>query len=372
MKKILSVLLAFVLFLSLASNVLAAEHAVNGLPAVTLDGVITEEEWGKPIFSGVDKAKATDGSVDSLMTYWDFDPSYAGGESIDLYVNNDSVNLYFGLVVHDTTPDASSDGANLWQHQNFTFTFSYSAPDTTVPHIEFEGYQYEQYTGYRIGMLADGSLKSECLSLGVDPVELTAGRDYAVVYDEAAKTMTYEVAIPYEGTNMNLESTNYMAFSMLAALNIDSNPVSGATDGASRFLLGTGAAFGGGPNNFAHQGQAAVIVLNDASAVAGVTPPAAEEPEPEEPEAAAPAEQPAETEPAVQETVVVEKVEKEIVWKPGVCMIVIIASGAVVLASAAVIAWSCIRRRPKRQAEPETADEPEQPAAAEESEAGGQ
>ena len=134
----------------------------------------------------------------------------------------------------------------------------------------------------------------------MDPVELTAGRDYAVVYDEAAKTMTYEVAIPYEGTNMNLESTNYMAFSMLAALNIDSNPVSGATDGASRFLLGTGAAFGGGPNNFAHQGQAAVIVLNDASAVAGVMPPAAEEPEPEEPEADAPAEQPADPEPSVQ------------------------------------------------------------------------
>ncbi len=127
-------LLAFVLFLSLASNVLAAEHAVNGLPAVTLDGAITEEEWGKPIFSGVDKAKATDGSVDSLMTYWDFDPSYAGGESIDLYVNNDSVNLYFGLVVHDTTPDASSDGTNLWQHQNFTFTF-HTAPRTRLCRI---------------------------------------------------------------------------------------------------------------------------------------------------------------------------------------------------------------------------------------------
>ena len=146
MKRALSVLMAFALCLGLTISVSAGEHAVNGLPSVTLDGVISEAEWGAPVISGMDKAKATDGSFDSLMTYWDFDPSYSGGETIDLYVNNDSVNLYFGLVIHNTVPDSASTGANLWQHQNFTFTFSYSSPETTVPHIEFEGAEYEQYT----------------------------------------------------------------------------------------------------------------------------------------------------------------------------------------------------------------------------------
>ena len=142
MKRALSVLMAFALCLGLTISVSAGEHAVNGLPSVTLDGVISEAEWGAPVISGMDKAKATDGSFDSLMTYWDFDPSYSGGETIDLYVNNDSVNLYFGLVIHNTVPDSASTGANLWQHQNFTFTFSYSSPETTVPHIEFEGAEY--------------------------------------------------------------------------------------------------------------------------------------------------------------------------------------------------------------------------------------
>ena len=358
MKRWMTLMLAGALCLGLTISVSAGEHAVNGLPSVTLDGVISEAEWGAPVISGMDKAKATDGSFDSLMTYWDFDPSYSGGETIDLYVNNDSVNLYFGLVIHNTVPDSASTGANLWQHQNFTFTFSYSSPETTVPHIEFEGAEYEQYTGYRIGMLADGSLASECLSLGVDPVELVAGKDYTIAYDEAAKTMTYEVAIPYEGTNMNLESSNYMAFSMIAALNIESNAASGAADGSSRFLLGTGAAFGGGPNNFAHQDQAAVIVLNDAASVAGVTPPAAEQPPAEQPPADASSEdEPAPSAPVEQEVVVVEKVEKEIVWKPGVRMIVIIASGVVVLASAAVIVATLVKKKPKQQRAPEQPEE---------------
>ena len=107
-----------------------------------------------------------------------------------------------------------------------------------------------------------------------------------------------------------------------------------------------------------YQDQAAVIVLNDAASVAGVTPPAAEQPPAEQPPADASSEdEPAPSAPVEQEVVVVEKVEKEIVWKPGVRMIVIIASGVVVLASAAVIVATLVKKKPKQQRAPEKPEE---------------
>ena len=364
MKKVICVIAALILCLSLSVTVLADDYKVSGAPAIVIDGVITDEEWGTPILKGVDKAAASDGSVNPIMQFWDFDPSYAGSENFDLYINNDSVNVYFGLVMHNTEIDSSSDGSNLWQHQNFTFTYSYSDPDNTVPHIEYNGDQYEQYQGYRVGLLADGSTKCECLHLGVDMFDLYEGSDYMVKYDEANKTMTYEVAIPYVGTNMNIDNP-YMAFSVVAPLKYDSNGASAAANGSSRFLIGTGAAFAGGPNNFAHKGQAAVCVLNDAATVAGVVPGGAvkeEEPVAEE------AEEEAEVKQVIEEKIVVEKVEKELVLKPGLQLIVIIASGVIVLASIVVIVLSLVKKSAKKAENNDSSEENTEASAEESSE----
>ncbi len=364
MKKVICVIAALVLCLSLSVTVLADDYKVSGAPAIVIDGVITDAEWGAPILKGVDKTSSSDGSINPIMQYWDFDPSYEGTENYDLYINNDSVNVYFGLVMHNTEIDSSSDGTNLWQHENFTFTYSYSDPDNTVPHIEFEGSEFEQYQGYRIGMLADGSTKCECLHQGVDVFDIYEGSDYAVKYDEANKTMTYEVGVPYVGTNMNIDNP-YMAFSVVVPLKYDSNGASASANGASRFLIGTGAAFCGGAGNNAHKGQAAVCVLNDAATVAGVVPGGAKE-EPKDIAAPEDAVEEPETVQVIEEKVVVEKVEKELVLKPGLQLIVIIASGVIVLASIVVIVLSLVKK-PQKKAENNDSSEENTEASAEES-----
>ncbi len=350
MKKIASIIIAVVLCFALAVSALAGTYTAPEAKAITLDGAITEEEWGAPIMKGVNKASAMDGSIEAIMTYWDFDPSYEGTESFDLYVNNDAMNIYLGLVMHDTVIDAASTGANLWQHQNFSFTISTSM-NNGVPAIDFEGQNYEQYTGYRLGMMADGNVRTECLTQGIDPIELPA-QQYKVVYDEAAKTMTYEVAIPYSYTNIDLANSASMALSAVIPLQFESNGVGAATDGANRFLIGTGTAFCGGPGNYAHNDQTIIVTLNGTDAVAGIIGSAAEAPEEEAPEEAVP-EETVKEESAGTETTVVEKVEKEIVWKATPQIIIIIAAGVVVLLSAVIIVISLSKKK-KATAEEDT------------------
>ena len=345
MKKIITVVLAIILCFALAAPAFAATYTAPAAKAITLDGAITEEEWGAPIFKGVGKSSAMDGSVDSLMTYWDFDPSYAGSETFDLYVNNDSQNIYLGLVMHDTAIDTASMGTNLWQHQNFTFTISTSM-GAGVPAIDFEGQNYEQYTGFRVGMKADGSVMCEVLTQGIDAVMLTDSQ-YKIVYDEANKTMTYEVAVPYGLTNIDLNNSASMALSAVLPVQFASNGASGATDGANRFLIGTAAAFCGGPGNYAHNDQTVIVTLNGADAVAGITGNVEEAPaeEPEAEEAVPEEEAPATEDATVTNTTVTEKVERELVWKATPQIIIIIASGAVVILSIVVILLSLKKKK---------------------------
>jgi len=351
MKKVIAIILSLVLCFALAVGVLA-DHPVNKIPTdgIALDGVITEAEWGQPVFANLNKNTATDGSIDSVCTFWEFDTSYAGEESADIYITNDSVNIYVGMVMHNTTIDSTSDGTNLWQHENFTFTLSYSVEGTNVPHIDFDGKQWEQYTGYRIGMLGDGTTRCEALTQGLDPIDLYEGSDYVVKYDEANKTMTYEVAIPFSNgyTNMNIESTVYTSFSAVIPFNFDSNGVDGSVNGANRILIGTGAAFCGGAGNFAHAGQSAIVLLNDATSVAGIVPGVKEEAPEKEPEVETNS-----AEPVVEEVVTIEKVEKEIVFTPGVQLIIMIASAVVILASVAYIVITfCVKKKPCGNDEP--------------------
>lgn len=350
MKKIISVILAVALCFALAVSALAGTYTAPAAKAITVDGAITEEEWGAPIFKGVSKAAAMDGSVDGLMNYWEFDPAYTGTENFDLYVNNDSQNIYLGLVMHDTAIDAASMGTNLWQFQNFTFTISTSM-GAGVPAIDFEGQNYEQYTGFRIGMKADGSSMCEVLTQGIDAVMLTDSQ-YKIVYDEANKTMVYEVAVPYGLTNIDLANSTSMALSAVIPLQYASNSVDAGVNGANRFLIGTAAAFCGGAGNYAHNDQTVIVTLNGADAVAGITGTVEETPA-EEPEAepeAAPEEE-AETGTTGQTTTVTEVVERDLVWKATTQVIIIIVSGVVVLASAVVILLSLKKKKVTEEAE---------------------
>ena len=358
MKKIIAIILTVVLCFALSVSALAGTYTAPAAKAITLDGVITEDEWGTPVFKGVTPNQAVDRAADAVSDFWFFDTSYSGNENFDLYVNNDSENIYLGVVMHETVIDSASMGINLWQYQNFTFTIA-KADGSGVPAIEFEGQQYEQYTGFRIGMKADGSILTETLTQGIDAVNLSQ-EQYKVVYDEAAKTMTYEVAVPYSMTNIDISETTSMAFSAVLPLQNVSNGKSGQVDGANRFLIGTAAAFCGGPGNFAHNGQTITIELNGPDAVTGITGTLAEVTEQAEPETeeAAPEEEATATteETSLNETTVIERVEKELVWKATPQMIIITASGVVVLASIVVIILSLTKKKVKEEVQDSTED----------------
>ncbi len=350
MKKFVSVILAVILSLALAVPAFAAMYTAPAAKAITLDGSVTEEEWGAPIMKGVTPATATDGSVDPLCNFWFFDQSYAGTENFDLYVNNDSENIYLGLVMHDTAIDENSYGTNLWQFQNFTFTISTSM-GAGVPAIDFEGQNYEQYTGFRLGLLANGSTACEILTQGIDAVALTEDQ-YKIVFDEANKTLTYEVAVPYGLTNIDLANSTSMAFSAVLPLQYASNGVDAGVNGANRFLIGTAAAFCGGAGNYAHNGQTVIITLNGADAVSGITGTVTEAPEEEAPkEEAAPEEEAPKEEAKPTEILTVEKVERELVWKATTQVIIIIVSGIVVVASAVVILLSLKKKKVAEETE---------------------
>ena len=268
MKKTISAVLALLAALTiLSTGVFAKTYSVPSTQSPTIDGVVSSSEYGAPILSGVGKDAAVNGSIDEILTYWNFDPDYAGTESFDLYMNNDRSNIYLGVVVHDTEIDAKSKGRDLWKYANFAFTIAAKNDETTIPRIEYQGDQYEQFTGYRLAMLRDGTTQRSFLTLGIDPVTLTEGQDYAIRYDESARTMTYEIVVPYSTTNIKLSEGNTVMFSMMVALPYSTNGQSARTNGGSRFLLGTAVAFCGGANNFVHPGQCVEIRLNDQDSV---------------------------------------------------------------------------------------------------------
>ena len=355
MKKIITVILAVILCFALAVSALAGDYTAPEAKEITLDGVVTEEEWGAPIFKGVTPINATNGSVDGLFDFWFFDNTYAGSENFDLYVNNDSENIYLGVIMHETEIDSTSMGANLWQHQNFTFTIA-TSEGSGVPSVDIGGEMHEQYTGFRIAMKANGSPICEVMTQGLDATPLTDDQ-YRIVYDEANGTITYEVAIPYSLTNIDISKSTAMAFSAVLPLKYASNSVDAGVNGANRFLVGRAAAFCGGPGNFAHTGQTIVINLNGPDAVAGikgkVTEAPIEEPSAEE---TAPGETPVETpvegESTTTGTTVVEKVEREVVLKATHQLYIIIISGVVILIDTVIILICLLKKRaPKKSKE---------------------
>lgn len=216
--------------------------------AVKLDGVITDKEWG-----GSAVVSTTPGHCQATWgNFWEFDPSSVNPEqNAKLYVTNDADYLYIGATLDEADLDTTCKNVSeLYKAAHFNFSVSGYDETNTVKRIPFEGKDYEQYTGFMMG-LVNGKPASYTFTQGHAAWELPA-EDYAIKYDEATRTYTYEARIPFAKMNV---TTDKVAISA----SIGAPYTKG--DGANRYNLTTGSATCGGAGNWAHLNNALVFRL---------------------------------------------------------------------------------------------------------------
>lgn len=271
MKKWICLLLVTILALALAVPASAASYEIATPRWVTIDGKISKGEWGKPIYQSISLNEALNDNIDDQITAWHFDTTNNKHAYFDLYVNHNDEAINLACVIHEVDKEISTDAA-IWQQMGFTFTVGKYVEGTDVPRKLYQGQMYEHYTGYRIYQKADGTLGYKSMTLGMTARDLYAQKDYMAVYDSKARTMTYEVTIPFVYTEINPLEDEYMTFSAVIALDQYGNSVSGTVNGSNRWLIGTAAALCGGAENFAHEGHCIRLKLVSPEKVAEAKP----------------------------------------------------------------------------------------------------
>lgn len=260
--------------LSLVVSVSAAPAPVYTVEApkwVTIDGRVSQQEWGKPIYKGVSLQAAEDGKVDNRVTAWWYDGTHNQDTTFDLYVTNTDENFCVACVVYNVDSETSRVG-RPWQHLNFAFTFSKWTPNTGVFITNHKGDLFEQFCGYRLYLNYEGKMGMQSITQGIDAKQIFPGADYSIKYDKTTRTLTYEAAIPYKYSNVSIEEGNEIAFSAVVALDYYGNSVNCNSAGSNRFLVGTGAAKCGGKNNYAHTDQCIKIKLAPFSQIQNAKP----------------------------------------------------------------------------------------------------
>lgn len=101
--------------------------------AMTIDGVITAEEWGDPIATyGYDDVKR--GGIEG----WDIykfigETEELERQSVELYARRDSENLYFGFrLVNAHHIDYAYDGTGAWRYAGLKMAVGAFAPETNI------------------------------------------------------------------------------------------------------------------------------------------------------------------------------------------------------------------------------------------------
>ncbi len=210
-------------------GILDTRGQIHPASGIRIDGKVSEEEWGTPIFRGVDVAACEKDAEDHFL--FRGDKNKAQGASWDLYLNYDASYFYAAAVVHGTQKESASlPDAQRWKQANFGIMFSRYTPGTTVPRIEFNGETYEQYTHYDYYLLAGGTALAVTANEGLDWIDQVSA-DYQITYDEATQTLTYEVRIPHKVTNIAaLGAGDQVAVS--ASVRLPSSTGNGSTGGA--------------------------------------------------------------------------------------------------------------------------------------------
>lgn len=164
--------------------------------AITIDGMITAEEWGEPtaVFTYDDLKNGYDG-----WTCWRFFGSATEMEkqSIELYARRDSENLYFGfrfVMVHHI--DQGDYGRDIWRYAGLKLAIGAFDPETNIETDE----NGERWLSYHVRQWYDAQKEVFVPefrangNIGLDSYKLP---NAAIYTDEDELIYDYEIVLPY-------------------------------------------------------------------------------------------------------------------------------------------------------------------------------
>ncbi len=268
MKRLIAVILAVMVALSLSTGVLAADHQYEVTATsdnIVIDGVVEDGEWGEAVFS------TTPAGALALQPtgwdYWSFTPAPAG-QKVEFYITNDADYIYCaGKMIGADKADCPSADV-LWQYPHMVVTFGTYEKGTVCPKIEFQGDFYELYTCYSVGFVA-GEPFNVCTSQGiaVTDASLLTREDFNVSYDAATRTYHYEMRIPLGLTTLDIWNSDTICL----GLDFTDAPKNGQP--GNRYLISQAGEKGMGwfgPNNFYFQTSNPLIIkLQDIASLRG-------------------------------------------------------------------------------------------------------
>ena len=169
-------------------------------PTVTLDGRITEEEWGEPtaVYTIQDVKKGVEG--------WDFFRYYSMEEmlekqSIELYARRDGENLYFAFrfnFIHHV--DTGYTGQSAWRYAGMKLAFGAFDPDVNIKN-DANGERWLAYTIRPKYNAASDSFTTEIKATGNLGLSQYTKPKAQVYINEDEYIYEYEVIIPYADTH---------------------------------------------------------------------------------------------------------------------------------------------------------------------------
>ncbi len=218
---------------------------------ISIDGSIRAGEWGDPmIVTNANHAKKQWGNV------WNVDKKTMDPEqTVTIYATNDEENLYFAATVDHTDFDTSDMSAYARAH--FFISIGRHDEETGMERIVSQRKTYERFSLLKLYFDAKGQAVFAITNSGMDFLA-TTDCDYAIAYDEEARTYTYEIRIPLSKTTLRFGNNDQMQVCFTAS------PAYISGEAATRYNIGgTGTSFGNTKaGNFAHTGKSMTVKLN--------------------------------------------------------------------------------------------------------------
>ena len=242
--------------LNLRQQYYVADQLSNPNDKIKIDGKINVSEWGAPtIVTNPNHTQTTWGSFETN------EPSCVDqSQTARVWLTSDEHYLYVGATLDKAaaeTKGKNTSGTTLTNvmRSHFMFDIGRYVEDTTVPRSTYKGEKYENYTGYILWLDNNGNPRVTCRSLGMD--KWTPDKSsFAVAYDDATGTYTYEIRIPYQWTQIQPYGSDVVFCGSLGT------PYMGEGTSSNRYHFETGHTGGQKGGDEPHKGHMIKLALN--------------------------------------------------------------------------------------------------------------